>query len=213
MKEGRDYLLGRLFGAEAIIQSGVLFQHAEGASAWRELLDIVLEMATKKPWLREECGYMLYTTIQGSMLPDHEPQYAESIVQKIQFHGLAKTPEGVAVWVAVNAKYPSMALPSGVWHKGDPLNRKEQFKLAQILKEAGPASSAQAEDDQKTAETGQWNAKVHFAWHAVLSQLLGTSSTKHQENSSKPSSRITIEQFWDECVDSESRLQLCWRTC
>ncbi|KAL9124859.1 MAG: hypothetical protein Q9217_005864, partial [Psora testacea] len=200
-QEERDYLLGRLFGAEAIIQSGILFHAVGNISGWAELLDIILNLARKKAWLREECGYMLYATIQRSRLPNHDLQYAQIALQRLQSHGLMKTPEGVAIWAATRANYPALALPCSVWHNDDPLDRKEKATLAQVLKEAFVTSSAHIDDGQKIAQMGQWNPKIHFAWPAVLPQLFSVPSTELPRKGTNPLTRMTLKEFWDTCVD------------
>ncbi|KAL9101777.1 MAG: hypothetical protein Q9163_002996 [Psora crenata] len=200
-QEERNHLLGRLFGAEAIIQSGILFQDGETISGWAKLLDLILDLANRKAWLREECGYLLYATIQGSRLPNHDPQYAHTTLEKLQSHALTKTPEGVALWLAIQVKYPAAKLPIGVWRNEDPLARKEKGKLAQILKEAVLQTPAHTGDDQRIVRHGQWNPKVHFAWQTVLLQLQSVPSTKLTKNGTNHSKRITLEEFWKDCVD------------
>ena len=145
---------------------------------------------------------MLYATLQGSSLPRDEPWYATLILDKLRSHGLAKTAEGVALWLAVLSKYPEATTPIGVWHQGDPLCHRERTLLAQILREA-PSSITSYDESQRAIQTGHWNAKLHFAWHVVLSQILSTSQAKAKGNGNSFSRRIYFEEFWVDCVDSK----------
>ena len=151
---------------------------------------------------------MLYNTIQTSKYFKHQPQYSQVLLQKVHSYGLTKTSEGVAIWIAATANCPTVVLPSKVWHHGDPLDRKERTKLAQILKEADGSNSAQAVDDLHIAQIGRWNAKVHFAWRAILIQLQWLSADS--SNILPHPKRLTLKEFWDRCVDGESQALSFW---
>ena len=62
-KEERDHHLGRLFGLKAVVTSGILFERGSTSGQWTEIVDLLLELAKKKPWLREECGFVIYAAI------------------------------------------------------------------------------------------------------------------------------------------------------
>ena len=145
---------------------------------------------------------MLYAALEASSLPHHEPDYASRILDKLHSHRLAKTPEGIAIWLAVLSKYPKAALPMGVWHHEDPLSQCEKTVLAQVLREA-PSQIVSLDEGQMATQTGRWNAKVHFAWHVVLSQVLSTPQARHKHSVERSSRRLNFEDFWIECVDSE----------
>ena len=194
-------MLGRLFGAEAFIHSGILFHDTRDDLAWVEVIDIILQIASERTWLREECGYVLCSSLEGSCLPNHNSRYAALVLEKVCKYSFAKTPEGVAIWIAVLSKYPAVALPSGIWHHNDPLNGRNKAELAQILKEA-PMVGQSDNEGQKAAQTGRWSAKIHFAWHAVLAQIIPEARATSQVGHNS-SDRIVFQDFWIECVDSK----------
>lgn len=189
LQEERDYHLGRLFGAEAIIKSGVLFSSKSPNEYSEQLLDLIFDLAKKKSWLREECGWVLYAALKGpsTMTADH----AQVFIDKLHSSGLTKTPEGVALWVLIQSAYPNVRLPKHVWHHGDPLNRKEKASLARILKETS-SKDDRKDSNQKDAQRGTWFHKLHFAWEVVFKAIL-TAESK----------RLTFSELWIEAVDSK----------
>ena len=203
MKEQRDFFLGRLFGAEALIRSGILFAVVDDIRPWTSTLDLILQLAAEKPWLREECGYVMFAAIRDSVLPRNRPQYALTIAKKMQSFGLVKTPEGVAIWIALRSQYPDAILPVGLWHQESPLGDKERSNLARILREATAASTT-PDKDENAAHTGQLSAKPHFAWQAIISNILSGPPPKPAggSGSSDSSNFVTFRQFWIACVDS-----------
>ena len=188
-QEERDYHLGRLFGAEAIIKSGVLSSPKSPSSSWEQLLDLVFDLAKKKSWLREECGWVLYAALkdQSTMTVDN----VQLLLDKLHSSGLTKTPEGVALWVLIQSMYPDVQLPKHVWHHGNPLHRKEKAPLARILKETSSKDDLK-DSDQKDAQRGTWFHKLHFAWEVVFGALLKTHSKQ-----------LTFSELWTEAVDSK----------
>ena len=198
-KEERDHYFGRLFGAEAVIQSGILFQNEEDTDQWERILDIVYNVAKKKTWLREECGWVLVGSLPSLTKETKGIGYARILLEKLHTSGLAKTPEGVAIWIAASRAFPEVQKPKGVWHHGDPLNRKESSKLAVILKEAS-ATEGPKTDNEKITQRGTWTPKVHFAWSIVLSTLLDIGAAADASRSKQ----VTFANLWVDAVDSKS---------
>ncbi|PYI36682.1 hypothetical protein BP00DRAFT_331140 [Aspergillus indologenus CBS 114.80] len=213
-QEQRDHYFGRLFGAEAIIKSGILFHSAPGAE-WTRLLDRVFELAKKKPWLREECGWIVYRCLLDFAAPkqeeeeeEHAPKvkFVEVALERLCAHDLAKTPEGVAVWLAAKDGFPAATFPAQVWKHEDPLDAKERVALAKVMKDSSSDASAGAgqpdEEGKKggaaaaAANSGVWNSKLHFAWDVVLGRLAQVSKAKAKE------SRLGFAEFWTEVVDN-----------
>ncbi|KAG8532636.1 uncharacterized protein KY384_002513 [Bacidia gigantensis] len=201
LKEERDYSLGRLFGAEAIIRANIIETKSGEASAWEAIVDLILGLARDKEWLREECGYVLYRTIQESNIPSDEPRLVEVIAEKFRAFGLAQTPEGVATWIAALLKHPTRQLPCDTWREGNPLSRKNKTQLCQVMKQA----FAKGENEDATsasAQIGHWNAKIHFAWSVILSYM-GVSQKGDLEKDHQGShDLLSFQEFWDGCVDS-----------
>lgn len=157
-------------------------------------------MAKKKPWLREECGFILFNSIQN--LKGQNLKYAQLIIDKLLAKGLSRTPQGVAIWVKVQAEFPSIDLPPGVWHHEDPLNRKEKSKLAKILVEVPTAISPQNGTESEITTKGAWTTKLQFAWDVILAELLDVQPQGLQKNA-KPAKRTKFAEFWEDCIDSK----------
>ena len=122
------------------------------------------------------------------------------LADKLSTYGLFRTPEGVALWIALLEKHPSKNLPHNNWHQGSPLGRQGKTLLAQIMRQASLPKLGQ-DEQQDNAQTGHWNIKIHFAWRVVLSSLISASSVSLKEHDD-PLYSLTLEEFWSECVDS-----------
>ena len=201
MQEERDHQFGRLFGAESIIKSEILFQPSIGLEAWSNILDILCDLAKKKAWLREECGFVLFNSIQ--ILKSKDSKYVQLMVNKMLANGFAKTSQGAAIWIGVQAMFPSIELPRGVWHHEDPLSRKETSKLAKILVETPGAKSTQDEPEPEATSKGTWTTKLPFAWDVVLAELLDVQPNRQQKNV-KSAKRTKFTGFWKDAIDSKS---------
>lgn len=137
------------------------------------------------------------------MVPSHNPEYSRIIAKSMQSFGLIRTPEGAAIWIALQSRYPGTDLPHGLWHQQSPLSEKEQPALARILREATSPTTA-PDKDENAASTGQWSAKPHFAWQAIISEILPENPSKlaSSARSSGRSDLLKFQQFWIACVDS-----------
>ncbi|KAF3387474.1 DNA polymerase V [Penicillium rolfsii] len=198
-QEQRDHHFGRLFGAEAIIKSSILFQPSTPFSEWTKVLDLIFELAHKKPWLREECGWIIYRCVYDLSARKMDNKYVEAAVERLCSHDLARSPEGVAIWLAVKDMFPKAELPSKVWKHDDPLDSKERSSLSKIMKES---SAEQNEGESKgNKSSGVWNSKLHFAWDAVISRT-GDSSKEGSSKTKTKSARLSFVDFWTEVVDN-----------
>ncbi|KAK6838678.1 hypothetical protein RU639_000844 [Aspergillus parasiticus] len=197
-QEQRDHHFGRLFGAEAIIKSGILFKPNAPFSEWTKLLDLVFDLAKKKPWIREECGWIVYRGVYELSAQKAEVKFVESALERLCTNELARTPEGVAIWLAAKDLFPKVKLPSKVWKHDDPLDVKERNQLAKVMKESSVSEAEGENKGSNPKSSGVWNSKLHFAWDAVLSRL---SETSAKESKSK-TSRLSFSDFWTEVVDN-----------
>ena len=177
----------------------MLFHAKSTEDAWSQILELIFGLAQKKAWLREECGWILYKSIQNLKVQVNGSTYAQTIIDKLIANGLAKCPEGVAIWLGIQSIFPGVSLPSSVWQHESPLYRKEKASLSKILKEASTTGPLQPEANSKIAQNSSWSPNLHFAWDVVLSAILLPDST----NQSKSLKLITFADFWTEAVDSE----------
>ncbi|KAJ5160795.1 uncharacterized protein N7482_007799 [Penicillium canariense] len=201
-QEQRDHHFGRLFGAEAIIKSAILFQPSVPFSEWTKVLDLVFELAHKKPWLREECGWIIYRCVYDISARKMDAKFVEAAVERLCSHDLARSPEGVTIWLAAKDMFPKADFPSKVWKHDDPLDPKERTSLSKILKES---SAEQMEGENKgNKSSGVWSSKLHFAWDAVISRtsVSEDGSSKTKSKSKSKSTRLTFVDFWTEVVDN-----------
>ncbi|KAJ5101617.1 hypothetical protein NUU61_003839 [Penicillium alfredii] len=197
-QEQRDHVFGRLFGAEAIIKSSVLFQPAVPFTQWTKVLDLVFELSQKKPWIREECGWIVYRCVYDLSSRKMNAKFAEAALERLCSHDLARSPEGVAIWLAAKDMFPTAEFPSKAWKHDDPLDTKERNSLSKIMKESSAADSEDDNQAKNAKSSGVWNSKLHFAWDAVLSR---TSDGSPKSKTSK-SSRLSFADFWTEVVDN-----------
>jgi DNA polymerase phi len=202
-QEERDHYFGRVFGAEAILKSDLLFREG-GESHFNHLLDLLCSLALKKPWLRPEFGWVLYNCItdEHNKLPT---KLAVDIVENLIANKLIRTPEGVAIWIAVTRRFPKAKLPTSAWKSGDPLARKDISALSDILKDArahqGPQSS-----ELSAQGSARWSPNLHFAWDVVLAAVFRNAPAKIENgmNGKNPpleGKKITFDVFWNTVVD------------
>lgn len=186
-----------MFGAEAFIKSGALFQPNASLDTWSQVLDIIYEVAKRKPWLREECGWILYGTSQILKDVPNDTPLVQALVDKLCQNGLAKSPEGIAIWLNVQTDFSEADFPKGIWRDENPLHRKEKSRLGKILKEASTGESIH-ETKEALLQKGNWTSKIHFVWNVILAKL--TTGEPVNGNSTK-SKTISFGEFWQEAVD------------
>jgi len=186
-QEEKDHYLGLLFGLQSFVRAKVLFENDE---MWNVILGKLLELAKKKPWIREECGWVIVEAVaqmsQGQ---------AEFTLESLYVAGLALSPEGVGIWIKAKGRFPTMKFPNKPWGPtGNPLDRLQS--LAKALKESSPNDDGPATIKQ-AKQTGNWNPQLHFVWGIVLSQF----ATAAQQKQSGVAS--DFENFWKVAVDGK----------
>lgn len=155
-------------------------------------------MARKKPWLREQCGFVLYRSFEN--IANVDSNFAQSTIDRLQSFNLAKTPEGVAIWIIIAQKFPSVNLPSGEWRQNSPLCREEKSQLSLVLKEASASDLDSTDPDTNASQRGSWSTNLHFAWLVVMNDLISDTETK---TPARPSKHLSLRDFWHDCVEGE----------
>jgi hypothetical protein len=155
-------------------------------------------MARDTPWLREECGLILYEAVPSLAQRTEGKESVEEIVYRLSSFQLVNTPEGVAIWLAVRSTFPKIILPAEVWHDNDPLAKKNRSKLAKVLKE--DFGSASKNGNGELIKNAAANPNPIFAWDVVLSEMLQRESKGDHEK--KSSRKTDFAQFWIDIVDS-----------
>lgn len=153
--------------------------------------------------MREECGWVMYCAIRDIAVKKLDIKYAQIAIDLLVENNLAKTPEGVAIWLLTKDVLPDLSLPENVWQHGSPLDRRERVTLAKIMKETSVSDEKQEDGKSKAQlQTGSWNPKLHFAWDAVLVRLYQQPPEGEDTKKSK-SGQAGFTDFWMEVVDSE----------
>jgi DNA polymerase phi len=168
----------------------------------------VLELAKKKPWLREECGWVIYRSVYDAAAQKADVKFAELALSLAHANDMARSPEGVALWLAVKDAYPDANFPSNCWKQNDPLNTREQAALSKVMRESSKdTDSNQGREQQGTKTPGSWNPKLHFAWDIILTNFYEESAKNGPAKDPRSkSSRMGFREFWIEVIDSKPPL-------
>lgn len=185
-QERRDYLIGRRFAYQAVLQSGVGSNASISAQEWQEFVAAVMALMCEKQWLRRECGAMLYEYLVGvgKALPADRLQ---TIVDALHENSLWKTPEGVAIWLTLTNSSTKVKLPKGVWQHNDPLSANERTTLSKVVQEIP------IDDEQQGGKAGSGSRQTapSFAWPVILAELYGGSRSAKD-----------FTQFWTSVVEN-----------
>lgn len=184
-QESRDHVMGRVFGAVAIIQSGILFGNKNNQAHWRQLLDAVFAVANKKVWMREECGWVALLGLQRVKTSNMDQTWAATVLQSLCDNRLGKTSEGVALWISAEKLFPALMKPAKIFEDNDPLSIKNRTLLLRILREDTFESDTSSKDKQP--QKSSWSSKPHFAWDVIFNAL----------------SDEQYARFWREVIDGE----------
>ncbi|KAI0444243.1 DNA polymerase phi-domain-containing protein [Xylaria telfairii] len=183
-QEERDYYFGRLFGLQCFVEAKILFADS---TRWPKALELLLEMAQKKPWIRSHCGWVIV-----ECLPQMGQEGAEVALRKFSDIGLGKTAEGVGIWLRARECYPSIKVPSKPW--ADPLSPAALPEVARVLKE-NVANDTGEDAAAPKLKQSNWTAQMHFVWDLILATLLESSATD------KKSTKEQAKLFWTTVID------------
>ncbi|KAI9767468.1 MAG: DNA-directed DNA polymerase [Geoglossum simile] len=198
-QEERDHYFGRLFGLEALIKSSILFLQTSPLDHWIQVLDLIFELAKKKTWLREECGWIVYDALPAISEIGMGTKFLQVTVDRLCANGLAKTPEGVAIWLYIYRHDPKVEFPGTPWRHKNPLDSSNITTLAKVLKEAPPQEEDANGEEVTSGQKGSWNSKLHFAWNVVLSEICSSECSIVKAAS-------PFRGFWQSVVDGISKL-------
>ncbi|KAL7924281.1 DNA polymerase phi domain-containing protein [Trichoderma austrokoningii] len=178
-QEERDIFFGQLFGIECFVKSRILFSEP---SRWNTILDELLKLSNKKVWLKSQCGWVLVQALQQM-----NQAQAKATLEKLSNVGMAKTPEGVAVWMVALSQFPNLSVKP--WQH--PLAKKHLGDLAAILKESFNDSSKDSSRNSRNNKQATWTAQLHFVWDLILNHYLNSEDSKAED----------FAQFWSRVVD------------
>ncbi|KAM0253310.1 hypothetical protein ACHAQJ_007364 [Trichoderma viride] len=178
-QEERDIFFGQLFGIECFVKSRTLFSEP---SRWNTILEELLKLSNKKVWLKSQCGWVLVQALQQM-----NQAQAKATLEKLSNAGVAKTPEGVAVWMVALDRFPNLNVKP--WQH--PLSRKSLGDLAAILKESFNDSNRDSSSNSRNNKQATWTAQLHFVWDLILNHYLKAGDSGAED----------FAQFWSRVVD------------
>lgn len=171
---------------------------------------MIFELANKKPWLREECGYIVFCAIRDIAAQKRDAKYVDSALAALCHHNLAKTPEGIAIWIAATDSTLAAAdFPSNMWHENNPFHSREKSTLAKVMKESSESTPGDGVESANKQKSSVWNPKLHFAWDLILARLYtlpAEKSKKDKKGKKEKATHVTFNDFWVEIVDSKCHL-------
>jgi DNA polymerase phi len=189
-QEEKDHFLGLLFGLQCFVRARILFRDEE---MWIATLEKLFELSKKKPWIREECGWVIVEA-----LAQMNQSQAEVTLNRLYNSGLAVSPEGVGIWLTAKNSFPQMDVPSKPWGpSGNPLDRLQN--LAKALKESSSGDEGSTKI-QQAKQTGNWNPQLHFVWDIVLAQFSKALKSK------TAGIKSDFENFWKVAVDGRQAI-------
>ncbi|KKO99171.1 hypothetical protein THAR02_08728 [Trichoderma harzianum] len=178
-QEERDIFFGQLFGIECFVKSRTLFSEP---SRWNTILEELLKLSNKKVWLKSQCGWVLVQALQQM-----DQAQVKSTLEKLSSAGVAKTPEGVAVWLVALNQFPDLKVKP--WQH--PLSRKTLGDLTAILKESFNDSSKDPSSNSRNNQQASWTAQLHFVWDLILNHYLKAGDSEVED----------FAHFWGRVVD------------
>ncbi|KAL7816822.1 DNA polymerase phi domain-containing protein [Trichoderma aethiopicum] len=178
-QEERDIFLGQLFGLECFVKSRTLFSDP---SRWNTILEELLKLSNKKVWLKSQCGWVLVQALQQM-----DKAQAKATLERLSNAGVAKTAEGVAVWMVALSRFPDLQVKP--WQH--PLARKTLGELAAILKENFNETSKDSSSNSRNNQQATWTAQLHFVWDLILNHYLQNGESEVEE----------FAHFWGRVVD------------
>ncbi|KAI1302778.1 DNA polymerase phi-domain-containing protein [Xylaria venustula] len=183
-QEERDYFFGRLFGLQCFVEAKILFADS---TRWPKVLDLLLEIAQKKVWIRSHCGWVIV-----ECLPQMGQEQAEAALQGFSDMGLGKTAEGVGIWLRARSCYPKIKVPPKPWV--DPLSPAALSEVARVLKDNIANDNGEDAAALKLKQSN-WTAQLHFVWDLILATLL-ESNTEEKMNLKEQ-----VKLFWTTVID------------
>lgn len=174
------------------MESTILLRPLDRTDLCGPLLDLVIGLARKKSWLRQECGWCLFKLVRST--GNNHAKVAEAVLQALAKENMIRTPEGVAIWLLAKEQYPSATFPRKIWNHDDPLHAGNKTLLADVMRDATPKKSP--DEDKRVSEgSGLWSPQLHFSWDIVLQNF------ENGMSSQRKLQRTSFAAFWEETID------------
>lgn len=187
-----------------LIKSKILYT-VQASELWTNLINLVLDLYTKKQWLREECGWVLYQALLGFKDKPSLYNNVASLFEQLAKRNYLKTLESIVLWVECRSGgFDGLRLPTSVFHNDSPLHHKERRTLMTALQ--GTTTTTDDAETQVNQNRGAtWSNKIHFAWIIIFdaSQKVKTNGSLLSVNELVSDVRFT--KLWHNFVDGESK--------
>lgn len=179
-KELRSVLFGRLFGFQALVNSGLLLEASSSQEDIQKFVSLLVLLSGAKSWLRESAMFTLCQflgTYLGSDLYDEATLVG--FLQSISDEELNFTTEGLAVYLVIPQPLRSIAAQqvtgSSLWKNGDPLSSGNLVTLAKVLKDvdvvaedASDDSESKPQKNKNSKQKGTWSPRIPFVWEFLV---------------------------------------------
>ena len=170
LQEERDFYFGRLFGLTSLIQSEILLRPTTSQEAISATIKHLVNLALKKPWLREPSSKALCSLILT--FPRHKSgkEKSEEIFKKLEESGLLRSQDGAAILLALNSlpKNVKPKLSTKIWQHADPLHPSNLLLLNKVLKDI-------SSEDDVVKSSGSFKGEPHFIWTFILQRYIENS--------------------------------------
>ncbi|OAA63667.1 DNA polymerase [Niveomyces insectorum RCEF 264] len=219
-QEERDHYWGQLFGLQSFVEAGVLFPVGDsedggnddvdddaearspksgGAHRWNTVLGHLLQLGNKKVWLRSQACFVIVQAIVRGHLPN---QAAVAATLKAiasadsdggQSGSLAKTPEGLGIWLAALTRFPDMALPAPWTAPLAPGSHKDVVAVLRNTSSNDDNDNVREKTKKTAVKQGNASAQLHFVWDLLLNKLI--------TRQPKGAATKQFDSFWVTVVD------------
>uniref|UniRef100_A0A060T5K6 ARAD1C13244p n=1 Tax=Blastobotrys adeninivorans TaxID=409370 RepID=A0A060T5K6_BLAAD len=198
--EERGLRFGMLFAIQSLVQSPIINNATEEELS--RCIGMLIDLASKKAWLRETCFYTLCAMFESKSMPKEIVKHTLQAIDDRQF---TLTSEGVAFYLSLSAHDRKYARKFDAWKHGDPLSKGNLPSLVKALKEVYTGEAKQK---------GNWNPSLHFVWQKLAEQLLQAqpededneqvTKKRKTDSGSKQNEKvekIRFAEFWKAVVD------------
>ncbi|TIA92729.1 hypothetical protein E3P99_00514 [Wallemia hederae] len=194
--EERDLIFGRLFGLQAIVESGLVSRPTTTLEDFEEIMRNVTDLGRSKVWLKEATGWTTLNALKE--VTDKKVAWLEEGVKKtieILFTGDEKDvwgPEKVGILLWLQSTYHQFdysQYTDSVFKHALPLAPQNLTVLARILKE----TSIDAE--KATPGSGVWKPQLHWLWPQILDIYFTDNANEAYK------ARASFQDFYRICID------------
>lgn len=179
-KELRSVLFGRLFGFQALVNSGLLLESTSSQEDIQKFVSLLVLLSGAKSWLRESAMFTLCQFLGTYLSSDlYDEATLVGFLQAISDEELNFTTEGLAVYLVIPQPLRSTAAQqvtgSSLWKNGDPLSSGNLQTLAKVLKDVDVVAEDSSEDaesrpqkNKNSKQKGTWSPRIPFVWEFLV---------------------------------------------